>query len=94
MGERVHHFIQAKETCKDLHPHGCVVNPDACKDPIMAMVTCPRTCNICGQSLYFLKFLIKLVGGVDIVYISTIVALRRLKSHLFSLILQCMGNTI
>ena len=39
-----------KETCKDLDPHGCAVNPDLCQDPILAVVTCPRTCNICGKS--------------------------------------------
>ena len=47
------HFIQAKETCKDLDPHGCAVNPDLCLDPILAMVTCPRTCNVCGKSQCF-----------------------------------------
>ena len=42
-------LLPAKDTCEDLDPHGCAVNPDLCQIQILAALTCPRTCNACGK---------------------------------------------
>ena len=42
--------LPSKDTCNDLDPHGCAVNHDFCQSPILAAVTCSRTCNMCGKS--------------------------------------------
>ena len=45
----------AKESCHDLDPQGCAVNPSICQDPVLSVATCPRTCNKCGKSQYIIS---------------------------------------
>jgi len=50
--------IPAVSICKDLDPHGCALNPSLCQDPVLAVVTCPRTCNTCRELVYSLEGLL------------------------------------
>ena len=48
-------ILPAKESCNDLDPQGCAANPDICQDPVLSVVTCPRTCNTCGKAKFFMS---------------------------------------
>ena len=40
-------LMALSQPCKDLDPHGCRNNPDLCLNQVLALVTCPVTCNKC-----------------------------------------------
>jgi len=55
------YFFPASAPCNDLDPQGCAVNPSMCKDPVLSVVTCPRSCNRCRKYRCFYFYILNLI---------------------------------
>ncbi|XP_052284926.1 uncharacterized protein LOC127881228 isoform X1 [Dreissena polymorpha] len=56
----------AAPPCDDFDTSGCVSNPSLCQDPVLSLVTCPKTCNKCPFYCYNCNSVINVTSCTNI----------------------------